>query len=340
MGRRSLDPFWKKWRWVLAGIGALIAVLVIVLCVLLLSKNSTPELPCAYSGEAFLYGNGGRSAEIKRYDLFARNLCVSQDNISLEGVSVNEQESAALFDVNSGNVLFAQNMYQKMYPASITKIMTAILACKYGNMSDTVTIDSSMLDLEAGSQVCGLRDGDTVTMDALFHALVIYSANDAAMAIAEHISGSAEEFVNLMNEELKDLGATGTHFVNPHGLHDENHYTTVYDVYLMLNEALKYDLFVDTMQQDGYTLSVTHADGTAAQIPLSSTDLYLTRQKSAPSGVTVLGGKTGTTDQAGCCLALLAQNSYGDPFISIVLNAPTKTVLYEDMNQLLAKING
>ncbi len=337
---QSRSPFWKKARWALAGIGALTAVLVIILGVLILRRNSTPELPAAYSREAFLYGDGGRSSEVERYDLFARNLCVSQDNISLDGVSLNEQESAALFDVNGGNVLFAQNMYRKMYPASITKIMTAILACKYGNMNDVVTIDSSMLELEEGSQVCGLRDGDTVTMDALFHALVIYSANDAAAAIAKHISGSEEEFVNLMNEEMRALGATGTHFVNPHGLHDENHYTTVYDVYLMLNEALKYDLFVDTMQQDGYTLRLTRADGTAAQISLSSTDLYLTQQKSAPSGVTVLGGKTGTTDQAGCCLALLAQNSYGEPFVSIVLNAPTKTVLYEDMNQLLAKING
>lgn len=340
MGRRSRNPFRKKWQWMLAGIGAVIAILLIILCVLRFSKSTTPELSLPYSRETFLYGDGGRSAKIERQDLFAQNLCVSQDGISLEGVSVTEQESAALFDVNDGKVLFAQNMYQRMYPASITKIMTAILACKYGNMNDIVTIDSSMLDLEEGSQICGLRDGDTVTMDALFHALVIFSANDAAMAIAEHISGSVEEFVNLMNSELKELGATGTHFVNPHGLHEENHYTTVYDVYLMLNEALKYDLFVDTMQQDGYTLSLTHADGTAAQIPLSSTDLYLTRQKSAPSGVTVLGGKTGTTDQAGCCLALLAQNSYGDPFISIVLNAPTKTVLYEDMNQLLARING
>lgn len=111
-------------------------------------------------------------------------------------------------------------------------------------------------------------------MDALFHALIIFSANDAAMAIAKHISGSVEEFVNLMNEEAQSLGATGTHFVNPHGLHDENHYTTVYDVYLMLNEALNYETFVDTMQQGSYTLSLTHADGTAAQIALYSTDQY------------------------------------------------------------------
>ena len=101
----------------------------------------------------------------------------------------------------------------------------------------------------------------------------------------------------------------------------------------MLNEALNYETFVDTMQQGSYTLSLTHADGTAAQIALYSTDQYLTRQKNAPSGVTILGGK-------GSCLALLSQNSYGEPYISIVMNAPSKSVLYEDMNQLLSRING
>ncbi len=339
-GRGKSRPGPHKVRWALAGMGGAAAVLAVVLAVLILGKDPSADLPMEYSRAAYLYGDGGLPARIQRSELFAQNLCVSQDNIALDGVAVNEAESAALFELDSGETLFARNMYQKMYPASVTKIMTGILACKYGNMNDMVTIDSSMLDLESGSQVCGLREGDTVTMDALFHALIIFSANDAAMAIAKHISGSVEEFVNLMNEEAQSLGATGTHFVNPHGLHDENHYTTVYDVYLMLNEALNYETFVDTMQQGSYTLSLTHADGTAAQIALYSTDQYLTRQKNAPSGVTILGGKTGTTDQAGSCLALLSQNSYGEPYISIVMNAPSKSVLYEDMNQLLSRING
>lgn len=329
-----------KARLALAGMGVAVLLLAVVLGVLLFRKNSTPDLPAAYSREAWLYGDGGTSAQVQRAKLFSEELCVSSDGISAEGVSIGESEAAALFDIDGGNVLFARNMYRKMYPASITKIMTAILACKYGNMSDTVTIDSSMLELEEGSQVCGLREGDAVTMDALFHSLVIYSANDAAMAIAKHISGSVEEFVALMNQEALSLGATGTHFANPHGLHTEEHYTTVYDIYLMLNEALRYEEFVDTMQQDGYVLSLTRANGTKAQISLDSTDQYLTRQKTPPRGVTVLGGKTGTTDQAGSCLAILAQNSYGEPYVSIVLNAPSKTALYEDMNQLLSRING
>ena len=185
-GRGKSRPGPHKVRWALAGMGGAAAVLAVVLAVLILGKDSSADLPMEYR-------DGGLPARIQRSELFAQNLCVSQDNIALDGVAVNEAESAALFELDSGETLFARNMYQKMYPASVTKIMTGILACKYGNMNDMVTIDSSMLDLESGSQACGLREGDTVTMDALFHALIIFSANDAAMAIAKHISGSVEE---------------------------------------------------------------------------------------------------------------------------------------------------
>lgn len=276
---------------------------------------------------------------VQKAPAFAGQLCVANENIGLEGVSLSSANvKSALLDVEKKEVIFAQGLHEKTYPASITKIMTAILAIKYGDMGDSVTVSQNAVTLEEGSQVCGLQTGDIVTMDELFHGLLVYSGNDAAMAIAEHIGGSVEHFVEMMNEEAKNIGATNTSFLNPHGLHDDNHYTTVYDIYLMLNEALKYEYFVDTMQLGVYNLTLTRG-GETVRTHLDATDRYLTGEESAPENVTVLGGKTGTTSQAGACLAILSQNAYGEPFVSIVLNATTKVNLYQDMNQLLGKIN-
>ena len=278
-------------------------------------------------------------ADVQIAPAFADKLSVINGNKGLEGVNLtNANAKVALFNIDSKQAMYAQNIHEKAYPASITKIMTAILAIKYGDMNDMVTINQSDVTLEAGSQVCGFQPGDIVSMDELFHGLLVYSGNDAAMAIARHIGGSVDNFVKMMNEELQRIGATNTHFVNTHGLHDENHYTTVYDIYLMLNEALKYPYFVDVMQLGVYNLSYTRANETIT-VKLDSTDQYLTGEMASPMGVTVLGGKTGTTSLAGACLAILSQNEYGEPYISIVLGAKTKAILYHDMNQLLNKIN-
>lgn len=321
------------------GVITVIIILTATLFGIKLSQRSTLDISREFSRETMLYGKEGLEGNMQRADGFSANLCVGAGNIPLDGIAVDSNEKAALFYLDKKQVLFAQNMNDRIFPASITKIMTAILAVKYGNMDDEVIISENACKLESGAQVCGFKPGDRTTMDELFHALLVYSGNDAAVAIAEHISGTVEEFVALMNAEARSLGASSTHFVNPHGLHDENHYTTVYDIYLMLNEALTHEQFVDAMQMSVYNLSYYRADGTRQQLRLDATDLYLTHQKTAPQGVTVLGGKTGTTDEAGSCLAIASQNSYGEPFISIIVNAPNKSVLYEDMNQLLSKIN-
>jgi D-alanyl-D-alanine carboxypeptidase len=278
-------------------------------------------------------------ADMQRAKPFAADLCVINGNRNMDEINLTgSNEKATLLNLDDRQVMYAHNIHDRTYPASITKIMTAILAIKYGNMNDNVTISRNAVTLEAGSQLCGFQAGDIVTMDELFHGLLVYSGNDAAMAIAEHIGGSVDNFMKMMNEELRAIGATNTHFVNPHGLHDDEHFTTAYDIYLMLNEALKYEYFVDVMQLGVYNLSYRRADETIT-VKLDSTDRYLTGETAAPMGVTVLGGKTGTTSLAGACLAILSQNEYGKPYVSIVLGAPTKAILYQDMNQLLAQIN-
>lgn len=278
------------------------------------------------------------AATLMKASPFAEDLCVSAGDVANDNISLSGSEKGALFDVEEKKVLFGENMYEKVYPASITKIMTAILAVRLGNMDDVVTITEEDVTLEEGSQMVGFQPGDVVTMDELFHGLLVYSGNDCAMAIARHIGGTVDQFVEMMNQEMKSLGATGTHFVSPHGLHDENHYTTVYDIYLMLNEALTYSYFVETMQLGNYVITYTRGEDTITA-RLDATDHYLTGQESAPNGVTVLGGKTGTTSAAGSCLAILSQNRYGEPYISIVMKALNKVYLYDDMNTLLEQIN-
>lgn len=314
------------------------AVVLAVIGLWLVSRSRTLDLTMPYDGSKEFHQEGSSEASLQKASSYASRLCVGDANVSREGVALSQQARAGLFDLENGDVLFAQGMYDRMYPASITKIMTGILAVKYGNMDDVVTITDAELNLEEGSTEVGFVAGDQVTMRELLHVLLIYSGNDAAMAIARQVGGTVDQFVEMMNQEAADLGATGTHFVNPSGLHDENHYTTVYDIYLMLNEALQYSEFTEIMQLSSYNVTFTR-NGEEQVIHIDSTDQYMTHQVSAPKNVTVLGGKTGTTGDAGSCLALVSQNAYGEPFISIVLHAPTKTVLYDNMNQLLSQIN-
>ena len=273
-------------------------------------------------------------------DSFAKDLCVSASgSVPLEGISQEPSQYGGLFDLDGRRVLYGQNIYERLYPASITKIMTAIVALKYGNLSDVVTVSQEALILEEGSQLCGLRPGDSLTLEHLLYGLLVYSGNDAGAAIAEHVGGTQENFVQMMNEEVSRLGMTNTHFVNPHGLQSTEHYTSIYDIYLMLNEAIKYPKFVEIIQMSAFTVPVKNAAGQENSMYLESTDYYLIGEATEPKGVTVLGGKTGTTDEAGNCLALVCQNEYGKTFISIVTNAESKPVLYEQMNQLLEHIN-
>ena len=217
-------------------------------------------------------------------------------------------------------------------------MMTAILALESGGMSEVVTMREEDFDLDEGAQVSALEVGDSATMDQLFHLLVIYSANDAAMAIARTVSGNVDDFVDLMNERAAELGMTGTHFTNPTGLHDEEMYTTPYDIYLMMRQAYTYQDYLNVSQMSEYTMDVTGENGEGWTIHHESTDEYLTRERVLPSGIRILASKTGTTDQAGSCLALVVQNEYGVAYAALVMGAYDKDELYSSMSALLELI--
>ena len=243
-------------------------------------------------------------------------------------------------DVQSGAILYEKNIDKREYPASITKVMTALVAIENSSLSETVTYSrNAVTNLESGASNIEIQPGEKLSMEDSLYAILLMSANEACNGVAEHVAGSIDNFVAMMNQEAHELGCFNTHFMNPSGLHDASHYTSVYDIYLMLNEALEYPLFSQVMQLSVYNLTYTKADGTVVNVNLDSTDKYLTKEKEAPKGVTVLGGKTGTTSIAGNCLSLVSQNSYGEPHVSIVLRAATKDSLYNQMNQLLAESN-
>lgn len=306
----------------------------------ILSGNYFGTLEQAFdSSEVFT--NALAAKENMRTESFAQKLCVSsQGNVDcIKNAQLEEGQKGLLFSLSNHKVLYANGIYDKVYPASITKIMTAMLALQSGKLNDTVTITQDNVTLEDGSQVCGFVAGDQVTLDQLLHCLLVYSGNDAASAIAEYIGGSTENFVQMMNDYAAKLGCTGTHFSNPHGLQDENHYTTPYDIYLMLNEAFTYPEFTEITELPSYTVTYTGSDGTEKSTTLTATDHYLTGEATAPKDVTILGGKTGTTEVAGNCLAILTQNAYGKTFVSIVMGAATKELLYQEMNSLLQNIN-
>ncbi len=270
---------------------------------------------------------------------FADNLCVAGGDIGSENVDMSGASAAGLFDLNRKQTLYAKNIHEKLYPASLTKIMTALIALEEGSTDMMLTASANVRNLESGAQVCGIKEGDQMTLDQALHLLLINSANDAGVMIAEGIAGSSEAFADLMNEKARLLGATNTHFVNPHGLTDEEHYTTVYDMYLIMNAAIDYALFNEIIQMDSYTTVYTDGGGTSKEITVNNTNYYIRGEAQAPSGITVLGGKTGSTSAAGSCLILLSRDSSGNPYISVILHADSRDVLYPQMTDLLEEIN-
>lgn len=296
--------------------------------------GTTKEPPFSH---AEILENTAFNQEFYRGELFAQNLCVAAQDVPLERYSgYPEAHAAGLFDLNQKKVLYADRIHQILYPASTTKILTAYVAMKYGNMEDIVTVSENAVTFEEDASLCWLQAGDQLSLYDLLCGLTLASGNDAGVAIAEHIFGSEEAFVQKMNEEAWALGATNSHFTNSHGLHNENHYTTAYDLYLFFNAAVQDPRYLDILSMKSYTGTITGADGTVRNIDWDATNYYSTGEAEAPEGIRVLGGKTGTTDQAGCCVILYEEDLSGNPYISVLMGASDKALLYENMSMLLS----
>lgn len=277
-------------------------------------------------------------ASNEKLEAFAADLCVVKEDKLLDSVDMSKATAAVLFDIDENQIVFSKNANQVMYPASLTKILTALVALKNASLNQVLTATESVYVSESGAQLCGLKPGDNMTLDQALHILLMYSANDAALLIAENVGGTVENFVQMMNDEAKRLGATNSNFVNPHGLSNDEHYTTAYDLYLIFNEAIKYDEITEIIHMTSYSTSFYDAEGKTKDISIGTTNLFLKGNYEYPDNVTIIGGKTGTTNAAGHCLMLLSKDTYGQSYISIILCAEARDVLYGEMADLLEEI--
>lgn len=296
-------------------------------------------IPNPYRIGSSIFGLLNTEASPFENHLMGSRVCVADGNIENEQIDMSLAESAGLFDISNLETVYTKDVHKKLYPASTTKILTAYIVLKYGKPDDVVTVTRENISLEKDSSNCGLKTGDQISVKDLLYGLLLKSANDAANVLADYISGSTEQFALLMNDEARALGATNSHFVNAHGLHNDDHYTTVYDLYLIFHNALENETFREICGSTSYRASYTDAAGKNVTERWDNTMQYFTRNKIPPEGVTVLAGKTGTTTKALSCLVLLAENETGEEFISIILKSQDRGVLYEEMNDLLEEIN-
>lgn len=246
-------------------------------------------------------------------------------------------DSALLIDASYNEVLASYHAFDRVYPASTTKVLTALITLEQCQMTEEVVIKNDITFDESGVVAVGFKKGDKVKVEGLLNALLVESANDAAVALAEHIAGSTSAFAKMMNQRAKELGATHCNFVTTNGLHNKNHYVTAYDMYLIFKEAIKYDAFLNIVKKANYTLEYETASGVPYNIPMETSNLYITGNYALPNDIYMIGGKTGTTSQAGSCLVILTENSEGEQYISLVFHGATKDILYNTMTDLLEK---
>ena len=249
--------------------------------------------------------------------------------------------SAVLVDVQSGKVLAEKGMDEKIYPASMTKVMTLLVAAE--NLPDldaTFTMTQAIIDplYLAGASMAGYVNGETVTMRDLLYGAVVPSGAEATEALAQAVAGSEEAFVAMMNEKAAALGLTNTHFMNTSGLHDENHYSTVCEIALILQAALENETCTEILSAENYRASETeqHPDGLA----MTNKFLYRVHHEYALNGAEITAAKTGYTAEAMNCCASAGTTPDGRSVICVTANAWTGDFCIEDHIALYTKYCG
>ena len=230
--------------------------------------------------------------------------------------------AAIVVDGDNNEVLYDYNAYEKRYPASVTKIMTTLVVLRAIDAGELtletqVTASKEAVTLPEGSSTAGIVEGEVLTIEQLLYCDLVPSGNEACNILAEALCGSEEAFVERMNETAEDLGMTGTHFANPHGLHDPDHYTTAYDIYLMASAAMEYEIFREIVSTPTYTLEPTNM--VSEPRILHSTNALISNWYVSYSKA--IGIKTGYTEEAGRCLASAATDEQGRTFYCVVLGS-------------------
>ena len=239
---------------------------------------------------------------------------IAETNSAEEGTASNipstYSPSTLLMDLDSGKILYSKNANTRMYPASTTKIMTAILTIENCQLTDTaVASHNAIYSVPSGYTHASIQEGEELTIEQLLNVLLIPSANEAASILAEHIAGSVEAFADMMNEKAVEIGCKDTHFVNPNGIHDENHYSTAYDLALMGKYAMQYDVFRDIASKTSCSLPATDKYPREDRLFNTTNDLLRENYSKAANNYYypyATAGKTGYTDAAQNCIVATA----------------------------------
>ena len=228
-------------------------------------------------------------------------------------------QAAILVDSKDGTVIYEKNSNERMYPASTTKILTAIIALESCSLDERVTASPNAINsIKSGYTNANIQVGEELSMEDLLYALLIKSANEAANVIAEYIAGSTDNFANMMNAKANELGCTNTHFVNANGVHDDNHYTTASDLAIIAEYCMKNETFRKMVSTQYYTLPATPQYPSDDRVLKNSNSLLIPEHTYYyPYAI---GMKTGFTTEAKNCL-IAASKKDDLELISIVLHA-------------------
>ena len=241
-------------------------------------------------------------------------------------------ESAILIDGDTGKVLYEKAAYEKREPASTTKIMTAMLTLEHCKLDDVATVTSEAItSVPSGYSSDLLKMGEELTIKDLLYALLLPSSNEAANVLAIHVAGSIDSFASMMNTKAVELGCKNTHFLNPNGVHDEDHYTTAYDLAIIAREAMKNDTFKQIVSTASYTLPSTNKYTRIDRNLITTNDLIKKQSKNYYEYA--IGIKTGSTTPAKNCLVASATKD-GKNLISVVLKADKDSDRYNDTKTL------
>ncbi len=275
------------------------------------------------------------TVEQAQVPLFAEKLCAAVADVTENStIDTETLKAACVYDIDGCEVVYSYQANERLSPASLTKVLTALLVLENcQNLDEIITIGDVTIR-EDGAQNFGFKEGDRITIRDLLYVTLVYSANDGALALAQHVAGTQEEFAEMMNARAADLGATHSHFVNPHGLTNEEHYTCAYDLYLIFNQAMQYPEFQKIVNTDKYSFSYISAANGEMTKEISTTNQYFLKGYDSPENITVVGGKTGSTAAAGKCIILYLRSMAGHPYIAVVMGADSYDTLYHSMTQL------
>lgn len=245
----------------------------------------------------------------------SQTLPTPQETVSAPGIHP-QAKAALLIELNSNTIVYSLNPDTRVYPASLTKIMTCILALEYGKPDDLITVtDTSLLGLDWSGSTANLEAGEQMTLENMLYCMMLSSANEACNVVAEHFCDDIDVFVERMNEKAAALGCTGTHFANTHGLHDENHYTTARDISIIARYAWQNELFRKITSTATYTVPATNL---SEPRELHSTNYLIDDSYTAKYYYDKAAGiKTGFTTPAGGCLVSTAKDENLE-FLSVV----------------------